>query len=114
MDAILNALGYFPCQIYEKWRETWQWGDTLLCMDAMPFGRFLEIEGSPDAITQMVRNLSLQWEHRILSSYLEIFEVLRKLEGFAFTDVTVDNFKAVSVPFGRYCHRFEAGKTEGE
>ena len=109
MEAILNALGYFRCQVYEKWRETWQLKDTTLCMDTMPFGRFLEIEGSPEPIMQMVNDLELQWGHRILSSYLGIFEVLRKMERLGFTDVTFDNFKTVSIPFDRYRHRFEAG-----
>jgi adenylate cyclase, class 2 len=114
MDAILNALGYYRCQIYEKWREIWQLGDTTLCMDTMPFGRFLEIEGTPDAITQRIHDLGLQWERRILSSYLGIFEVLREMEGLEFTDVTFDNFKAVSIPFDRHRHRFQAGDTAGD
>lgn len=109
MDAILNALGYFRRQTYEKWRETWQLNQTLLCMDTMPFGRFLEIEGSPGAIMQMVDDLDLQWERRILSSYLGIFEVLRDMENLPFRDVTFDNFNTVSAPFGPYRHRFEAG-----
>jgi adenylate cyclase class 2 len=114
MDAILNGLGYFRCQTYEKWRETWQMGDAILCLDTMPFGRFLEIEGSPGPILQVIHDLGLQWKHRILFSYLGIFDVLRELEAFPFTDLTFDNFKSVSIPFGRYCQRFEAGDTDGE
>ena len=114
MDAILNALGFCRCQIYEKWRETWQLGEATVCMDTMPFGRFLEIEGSPDPIMQMIHDLGLQWEHRILSSYLGIFNVLRKMEELPFTDVTFDNFKTVSIDFDRHCHRFEAGDTNGK
>ncbi len=114
MDAILNALGYFGCQVYEKWRETWQLKDATLCMDIMPFGSFLEIEGSHDPIMQIANKLDLPWKHRILFSYLGIFEVLRKKEGLPFTDVTFDNFKTVSIPFDRYLHLFQAGDTGGK
>lgn len=114
MDAILNALGYDRCQTYEKWRETWQLNEATLCMDTLPFGRFLEIEGSPGPIMQIIHDLGLQWKHRILSSYLEIFNVLRDREGLPFTDVTFDNFKAVSIAFERHRLRFEAGDTDGE
>ncbi|BBO72437.1 hypothetical protein DSCA_63670 [Desulfosarcina alkanivorans] len=113
MEAILNALGYRRRQTYEKWRETWQAEGVTLCLDTMPFGRFLEIEGEPDAIMLMVRDLGLQWDRRILYSYLGIFEVLREKEELPFRDVTFDNFKAVSIPFERHCHRFETGGTDG-
>jgi adenylate cyclase class 2 len=114
MDAILNALGYFSCQVYEKWRETWQLNDATLCMDTMPFGRFLEIEGSPDTILQIVHVLELPWKHRILSSYLGIFEILREKEGLPFNDITFDNFKTAGISFDRYAHLFEAGDPFGK
>jgi adenylate cyclase class 2 len=109
MDAILNALGFFRRQIYEKWRETWQFNGATLCMDTMPFGSFMEIEGSPEAITQIVKVLGLHWEQRIISSYLGVFAVLREKEALAFTDVTFDNFKSVRFTFDQYRHLFEAG-----
>ena len=109
MDAILNALGYFGCQVYEKWRETWQLNDATLCVDTMPFGRFLEIEGSTDTIMRLVRTLGLGWEHRILYSYLAIFEILRKKERLPFSDLTFDNFKTVDIRFERHARLFEAG-----
>ena len=109
MEAILNALGYFRCQVYQKWRETWQLNGATLCLDTMPFGSFLEIEGSPEVIRRIARDLGLRWEHRILSSYLGIFEILREKEGLPFSDVTFDNFQTVSIPFDRHGYLFEAG-----
>jgi adenylate cyclase class 2 len=109
MDAILNALGYVRCQIYEKWRETWKLDDATLCMDTMPFGRFLEIEGLPDTIMRIVHALGLSWERRILSSYLGIFEILREKEGLDFSDLTFDNFNTVNIRFDRYARLVEAG-----
>lgn len=109
MDAILGALGFFRRQVYEKWREIWTMRQATLCLDTMPFGSFLEIEGAPDAIMGIIRDLGLRWEHRILASYLGLFAVLREKEGLPFTDVTFDNFKTVGIPFDRYRHLFEAG-----
>jgi len=109
MDAILNALGFFRRQVYEKRRETWKLNDALLCLDAMPFGSFLEIEGRPDTITQLTRDLGLAWKHRILANYLGMFETLKEKEGWTFFDVTFDNFADVSFSFERCRHLFEAG-----
>lgn len=109
MDAILIAIGYIRCQIYQKWRETWQVSDATLCMDTMPFGSFLEIEGPPDTIMRIVHALGLSWKRRILFSYLGIFEILREKEGLPFSDVTFDNFNTVNIRFDRYARLFEAG-----
>lgn len=113
MDTILQALGFLRRQVYEKWRETWQFNDTTVCMDTMPFGCFLEIEGSPDPIMRMVNDLGLGWERRIRSNYLGMFAALKKKEGWTFSDVTFDNFKAVSISFDRYRHLFESGPAGG-
>ena len=50
MQSILESLGYHSAQVYEKWRETWRLGHAEVCLDEMPFGSFLEIEGPKDAI----------------------------------------------------------------
>ena len=112
MNAILHALGFFRRQVYEKRRETWQLNDAMLCLDAMPFGSFLEIEGHPDTITQIVRDLGFAWEHRILANYLGMFETLKDKEGWTFFDVTFDNFADVRFSFESYRHLFEAGSDD--
>lgn len=109
MDAILKALGFFRRQSYEKWRETWRYRGASVCLDSMPFGSFLEIEGNPDQITTIADDLGLQWERRILHSYLGIFERLRDQAALAFNDITFDNFRAVQLQFDTYRRLFEAG-----
>ena len=109
MDAILNALGFYRRQVYEKWRETWQLDEAILCLDTMPFGSFLEIEARPEPILQLVRDLGLAWKNRILANYLGMFAALKKKEGWAFSDVTFDNFADVRFSFEHYRHLFEAG-----
>ena len=113
MDAILNALGFSRRQVYEKWRETWQLDDATLCLDAMPFGSFLEIEARPESILQLVRDLGLAWERRILANYLGMFAALKEKEGWTFSDVTFDNFAEVRLLFDRYRQVFEVGDGSG-
>lgn len=107
-DAILNALGFIRSQIYEKWRETWQFEGATICLDTLPFGSFMEIEGPPEAITQIVDDLGLAWKQRILAGYLRIFALLREKEALAFMDVTFANFKGNPLVFDQYRHLFEA------
>lgn len=108
MDAILKALGFFRRQTYEKWRETWRYRGATVCLDSLPFGNFLEIEGNPDQITTIAGDLGLQWERRILHSYLAIFALLRDRAALPFNDVTFDNFRGVQLQFDTYRRLLEA------
>ncbi|MFP3980787.1 MAG: class IV adenylate cyclase [Desulfobacterales bacterium] len=107
--AILEALGYHNAQVYEKHRETYTYGNTVLCVDRMPFGFFLEIEGQPDAIRQTAQELGLDWHQRILANYLAIFERLKSECALTFNDVTFDHFAGVNLDFGRFVHLFAPG-----
>ncbi len=94
MDAILNQLGLRGVQKYEKIRETFSLGECILCLDEMPFGFFLEIEGPVQEIVRLAGKLGLSWENRILANYLAIFEKLRQVAGLGFNDATFSNFRA--------------------
>ncbi len=92
MDAILQALGYHREQVYEKWRETLTLKQLKCCLDTMPFGNFLELEGSRDRIQSVAEKLALEWPERILQNYLEIFTRLKNEYNLPFNDVTFANF----------------------
>jgi adenylate cyclase, class 2 len=49
---ILDALGFKPSLVYEKIRETWAMSGTLVTIDQLPFGFFLEIEGEEKSILE--------------------------------------------------------------
>lgn len=97
MHLILEALGFHREQVYEKWRETLVLDHTQFCLDSMPYGDFLEIEGQKQDIINFAARLGLRWERRILLSYLHIFEILQNNLNLNFSDVTFDNFKPVEV-----------------
>jgi adenylate cyclase class 2 len=108
--AILKALGFHAEQIYEKYRQTWTLDNgTLLCIDCMPFGCFLEIEGRAENIKKAAADLGLQWEKRILSNYLAIFDHIRAACGLAFNDVTFAGFRDSNMDFAPLILEFEAG-----
>ncbi len=102
MESILKSLGFCAEQVYEKWRETLVLQETHFCLDTMPFGTFLEIEGNRETIPDMARKLNLKWEDRILFNYLKIFDVLKRQENINFSDVTFENFKHLSFDFSEH------------
>jgi adenylate cyclase class 2 len=109
MDQVLRRMGYHHERVYEKWRETFDLGDAMLCLDNMPYGTFLEIEGSREAIRELARRLRFDWRRRILINYLAIFEHLKRTAGLTFNDVTFDNFKTIVVSFNKLIRACEAG-----
>jgi adenylate cyclase, class 2 len=110
MRGILQELGYHTAQVYEKWRQTFHWKSVELCLDTMPYGNFLEIEGSHESIKPAADHLGLVWEKRILKNYLAMFEVLRVRENLPFHDVTFSNFESHPVDITPLLKTFEAGK----
>jgi len=97
MTQILSCLGFRAVQVYEKYRETFFFTDAQCCLDRMPYGDFLEIEGSRDAIRRISSQLGLDWHRRILFNYLEIFEMIKRSMALPFDDVTFTNFHDLSV-----------------
>jgi len=109
MNRILESLGFHKKQIYEKWRETFVSDSTIFCIDTMPYGDFLEIEGEKEDIRNLAHEIGLKWEKRILANYLGIFGFIRRKLNLPFSDVTFDNFENVEFDLGEYIHLFEAG-----
>lgn len=102
-DLIIRRIGFEPRQSYEKYRETWYWQeyDVEIVLDEMPFGNFMEIEGSADAIAQSAQRLQLDWSRRILNNYLALLEQFNAQFGTAITDLTFEQF------VGRDCSLFQ-------
>ena len=109
MHHILDALGFHQEQVYEKWRETMVLGRTHFCLDCMPFGNFLEIEGPKQDIQKFTARLGLTWDQRILLNYLQIFEFLKDKLHLEFSDVTFDNFSHVEVNLADWLALLVAG-----
>lgn len=72
MDAILEALGFRPALVYEKRRHTWRLGNTEIVVDELPFGFFMEIEGSEADIKATEQKLGIKGLRAERSTYPQI------------------------------------------
>lgn len=60
MELILAALGFTPALVYEKRRETWTLQKTEIVIDELPFGLFMEIEGTEESIRKIESKLAIK------------------------------------------------------
>ena len=109
MNQILQKLGFHSEQIYEKWRETLILDQTCFYLDTMPYGTFLEIEGSEKDIRAYAASFGLSWHKRILLNYLEIFEIIRQKQNLKFKDLTFKNFEGIRIDMAAFLDQLEAG-----
>jgi adenylate cyclase, class 2 len=59
-ENIIERLGYRLTAVYEKRRKYWNLGDVEVVLDELPFGLYMEIEGTEDAIAKATRKLGLK------------------------------------------------------
>lgn len=52
MENIIGRLGYKLSVVYEKHRKTWHFHDVEVVLDELPFGLYMEIEGTVEAIVE--------------------------------------------------------------
>lgn len=95
-QKMLEALGYRSKFVYEKFRTTYAHNGLKITLDEMPYGPFVEIEGTePQPIETATKDLGLDWNERLPETYISIFRRLKELFGLHFNDLTFDNFKNV-------------------
>lgn len=58
-DMIIRELGLLPKLVYEKRRKTWKLGNAEVVVDELPFGLFMEIEGSLMSIREAEMRLDI-------------------------------------------------------
>jgi len=81
LETIFGHLGYRPALRYEKVRETWQWHDVAVCLDRLPFGRYLEIEGPAGSIPPAAAVLGLSMDRALTATYHELFQAYLAVKG---------------------------------
>ena len=72
VNAILGGLGYRPELVYEKRRQTWVLGKSEIAIDELPFGLFMEIEGSEKNIISAERKIGLKGLRTEHSTYPQL------------------------------------------
>jgi adenylate cyclase, class 2 len=58
-EAIIERLGYRLTAVYEKRRKYWSFADVEVVVDELPFGLYMEIEGTEEAISKAEKKLGL-------------------------------------------------------
>src|SRR5215467_3480530 len=74
--TILTKLGFILSLRFEKYRESFTYQGAEIVLDEVPFGTFMEIEGSQEAIRAVVAALGLNFNVRLVSSYVDIFDTV--------------------------------------
>lgn len=81
MEAILSGLGYSITARYEKVREVWHLHNTELALDILPFGNFMEVEGTIDDIEQVALLLHIENALQSTASYHRLHQEWRTQQG---------------------------------
>jgi adenylate cyclase, class 2 len=80
----IEALGYETTVFYEKYRTTFELHAAHIMLDELPYGDFVEIEGSDvESIRRIADKLGLRWDAAIATSYQALFERVAKSRGLA-------------------------------
>ena len=60
MENIIQCLGYRLSVVYEKHRKTWHFQDVEVVLDELPFGLYMEIEGTIEEIAEAEQLLGIE------------------------------------------------------
>ena len=60
MEEIIRKLGYRLSIVYEKRRQTWHLGNVEIVLDELPFGLYMEIEGTTRSIAVVEKKLGIK------------------------------------------------------
>jgi adenylate cyclase, class 2 len=94
MEAILRALQFEPSFRYEKFRAEWEapGGEGHVVIDETPIGNFGEIEGPPEWIDSVARDLQIDRKQYITETYAGLFFSWKRETGSSAQEMT---FKAI-------------------
>ncbi len=60
LERIIESLGFEKSLVYEKRRQTWLFRETEIVLDELPFGQYMEIEGSMTEIAEAEMLLEIE------------------------------------------------------
>ena len=78
VDAILQSLGFRPALVYEKRRRRWKLGKAEIVVDQLPFGLFMEIEGSEKEIARLEKKIGAEDLPAVMETYPTLTAMLGK------------------------------------
>jgi len=81
MREIFHNLGYTREFVMEKYRTNWEYNETVISFDEMPFGLYVEIEGEEKKIFETADELGLDLSNKITVTYWDLFEQYKSKTG---------------------------------
>ena len=90
MEAILRALDFAPSFRYEKFRAEWKGGNGHVVIDETPIGTYGEIEGPPEWIDSVARDLEIDRKDYITETYAGLFNSWKQQTGSAAKNMTFE------------------------
>lgn len=81
MLAVLRGLGYVTAFAYEKYREVWRLDQVIICLDTLPFGDYVELEGEREHILALVEKLDMDLDDSTPATYHELNRDFRRANG---------------------------------
>lgn len=80
-EKIIERLGYKLSAVYEKRRKYWRLDGTEIVLDELPFGLYMEIEGTADGIATVEKKIGLKAAEREPRSYPRLTIKYGKING---------------------------------
>lgn len=78
MSYIIQKLGFDYVLVMEKYRIELTYKNSHVCVDEMPFGFYVEIEGEEAEINLIAQELGFKPEEKIIVTYWDLFEDWKK------------------------------------
>lgn len=70
---VFEAIGLVPSFRYEKYRAEWSDGEGHVVLDETPIGNIAELEGPPEWIDRIAKQLGIKEAEYITQSYTQMF-----------------------------------------
>jgi len=94
----LESLGYHVVAIYEKYRSMFKLGNSLITLDELPYGKFVEIEAeNTTRIREITMMLGLNPNCAIAASYQGLFEAVKVEKKLPVNNLTFDDFSNIQI-----------------
>jgi adenylate cyclase class 2 len=78
---IFESLGFTRSLVYEKKRRTWRFDDVEVVLDELPFGLYMEIEGTVEAIEKAEKLLGIEALEAVHETYPQLTAKFGKRNG---------------------------------
>lgn len=86
VQKALEAVGFTVAFAYEKVREKWRHQDCIVCIDRLPFGVFVEIEGTEETVPACAESLGIAGNATTKATYHALNIEHREKNGMDFDE----------------------------